>query len=175
MSAWTVRLGEASLKMALRWCQTGLMDVSNGVDIEDIEGLADISAAHTVMLELRPHLATVELFVQQIIRQQAQGYRLTAAWSGQKIVGLVGYRVQENLLFGRFVFVDDLVVSASFRKSGTGALLLDAARRYARELGCKQLVLETGLQKVLAQRFYFREGLLPHALGFAEALGEPTH
>ncbi|MBZ9810975.1 MULTISPECIES: GNAT family N-acetyltransferase [unclassified Mesorhizobium] len=161
--------------MTHRWCRSEMKKMGQGVEIEDVEGFADIAASYATMLELRPNLGNVESFVQQVIRQKAQGYRLTAAWSDGEIVGLVGYRSQESLFYGRYVFVDDLVVNASFRKSGIGALLLDAARKYARELGCKQLVLETGLQKVLAQRFYFREGLLPHALGFIESLGDRTH
>ncbi|MCJ9714285.1 GNAT family N-acetyltransferase, partial [Bordetella hinzii] len=35
---------------------------------------------------------------------------------------------------------------------------------------CAQLVLDTGLGNALAQRFYFRQGLLSAALHFRQAL-----
>ena len=80
------------------------------------------------------------------------------------------YRLQENLLYGRFVFVDDLVVQQEFRRDGVGARLLSVARAYARETSCRHFVLDTGLHMALAQRFYFRQGLLAHAMGFSETL-----
>ena len=56
------------------------------------------------------------------------------------------------------------------RSDGVGAQLLSAARAYARETSCRHFVLDTGLHMALAQRFYFRQGLLAHAMGFSETL-----
>jgi GNAT superfamily N-acetyltransferase len=147
--------------------------MNRDVEIRSIELPADIRACHPVMMELRPHLKDVESFVQQVIRQREDGFRLSAAWCGDRIVGVVGYRLQENLLYGRFVFVDDLVVYKASRSDGVGAQLLSAARAYAREMKCGHFVLTTGLHMALAQRFYFRQGLLARAMGFSETLVYP--
>lgn len=125
-----------------------------------------------VMRELRPHLSDAPAFAAQVLRQTRDGYRLLAAWRDDTVTGLIGYRIQENLMNGRFLFVDDLVVRADERRSGLGAHLLDAARHQAREAGCRQLVLDTGLGMALAQRFYFRQGLLTRGIGFYEELTE---
>jgi GNAT superfamily N-acetyltransferase len=144
--------------------------MSLDIEVRSIETLKDIAASYAVMQELRPHLKEADAFVQQVLRQREQGYRLSAAWRDGRVVGLVGYRFQENLLFGRLVFVDDLVVHDDVRRHGVGAQLLDAARAYARELNCKTFVLDTGLHMNLAQRFYYRQGLLAHAMGFYQTL-----
>jgi GNAT superfamily N-acetyltransferase len=143
------------------------------IEIRHVEQLAEIGECHAVMMELRPNLPDVEAFIRQVERQGEQGYRLSAAWSGSRIVGIIGYRLQENFLHGRHVFVDDLVVREEVRGDGVGALLLSAARAYARQQRCGYFVLETGLHKVLAQRFYFRQGMLPYAIGFVETLADP--
>jgi GNAT superfamily N-acetyltransferase len=143
------------------------------IEVRSIEQLADIGACYAVMLELRPHLKDADSFIQQVVRQREHGFRLSAAWCDGRIVGLVGYRFQENLLYGRFVFVDDLVVHKEFRSNGVGAQLLSVARAYAREMNCRHFVLDTGLHMALAQRFYFRQGLLAHAMGFSETLFDP--
>jgi GNAT superfamily N-acetyltransferase len=106
------------------------------------------------MIELRPHLKDAGSFIRQVMRQREHGYRLSAAWRDARIVGVIGYRLQENLLYGRFVFVDDLVVHQEFRRDGIGARLLSVARAYARETSCRHFVLDTGLHMALAQRFY---------------------
>ena len=140
------------------------------IETKNIEQLADVGACHAVMLQLRPHLEDADSFIRQVMRQREDGYRLSAAWCEGRVVGVIGYRMQENLLYGRFVFVDDLVVQGEFRRHGVGAKLLAVARAYARETGCRQFVLDTGLHMALAQRFYYRQGLLAHAMGFSEAL-----
>ncbi|PKD78674.1 GNAT family N-acetyltransferase, partial [Escherichia coli] len=79
---------------------------------------------------------------------------------------------QENLIYGRFLYVDDLVVTERSRGARHGAALLQALERMAREAGCAKLVLDTGLANALAQRFYFRQGLLTGAMRFSKVLGE---
>jgi GNAT superfamily N-acetyltransferase len=144
--------------------------MSRDIEIKSAEKPADIGACHAVMRELRPHLKDVDSFIRQVLRQREQGFRLSAAWCDGRVIGMTGYRLQENLLYGRFVFVDDLIVQEAFRRDGVGAQLLDVARAYARNMHCSHFVLDTGLHMSLAQRFYFRQGLLAHAMGFFERL-----
>jgi ribosomal protein S18 acetylase RimI-like enzyme len=75
-----------------------------------------------------------------------------------------------NLRLGRFIYVDDLIVTASLRRSGLGERLLRAARHEAIAQHCDHFVLDTGLHMALAQRFYFRQGLLAQGLHFVEKL-----
>jgi ribosomal protein S18 acetylase RimI-like enzyme len=144
--------------------------MSRDIELGSIERQADVAACHPVMMELRPHLNDADSFIRQVMRQREHGYCLSAAWCAGRVVGIVGYRLQENLLYGRFVYVDDLVVDEEFRNDGVGARLLSMARAYAREMSCRHFVLDTGLHMALAQRFYFRQGLLARSMGFSEAL-----
>jgi GNAT superfamily N-acetyltransferase len=142
----------------------------------------DWARAFDVMRQLRPHLRDVDAFCAQLHEQHEQGYRLLAACDDDStndrtndrtndgIVGLAGYRPLTNLLYGRFVYVDDLVVAAHLQRSGVGARLLDGVRRIARDTHCAHFVLDTGLHMALAQRFYFRNGLLARGMHFVEPL-----
>lgn len=140
------------------------------VEIRHIDNETDLEASFPVMQELRPHLQDSAAYVVQVMHQHTQGYRLLAAWHDGAIVGLAGYRLQDNLIYGRFVYVDDLIVSASRHGSGIGEQLLSAARQQAVAAQCKHFVLDTGLQNALAQRFYFRQGLLARGMHFVEPL-----
>jgi len=127
----------------------------------------EVLACWPVMRELRPHLTEAATFAERVRRQQRDGYRLLAAWEHGAVVGLAGWRVLETLIRGRFCYVDDLVVRADARRGGLGARLLDGVAEAARALGLPHLVLDTGIDNVLGQRFYFRHGMLPGALRFA--------
>lgn len=135
-----------------------------------LQSEAEISAGFALMRQLRPHLEDLTSFAQQISRQSRQGYRLSGLWQDEQLAGLIGFRESENLLYGRFIYVDDLVVDDAQRSSGLGSKLLDSVRHEGRQLGCSHLVLDTGLQKSLAQRFYFREGLLAKGMHFVQQL-----
>src|SRR5690606_37699362 len=93
-------------------------------------------ACFQLMRVLRPHLSDADDLVQRVQRQAQQGYRLLAARAGDEVVGLAGCRLQENLLYGRFLYVDDLVTREELRSQGIGERLLNEVRAQARRLGC---------------------------------------
>ena len=142
--------------------------------LEHLEDNAAFAASFELMRVLRPHLTTPAAYVAQLERQAAQGYRLLAAWNGTQVVGLAGYRTLENLLYGRFIYVDDLVVSPDLQRGGMGARLLSAVRDEAVQRDCDHFVLDTGLHMPLAQRFYFRQGLLARGMHFTQSLRAGT-
>lgn len=138
--------------------------------LQHLEGKEAFQASFELMRVLRPHVTNPTAYVAQLVRQTGQGYRLLAAWGTEHIVGLAGYRELENLLYGRFIYVDDLVVSPDLRRSGLGGRLLNAVREEAVRRNCDHLVLDTGLHMPLAQRFYFRQGLLARGMHFTQNL-----
>ena len=131
---------------------------------------AEVAACFPVMVLLRPHLADAAELVARVARQRATGYRILAAWRDRAPIGLAGYRIEENLVHGRFVYVDDLVTAEGERGGGIGARLLDAVAAEGRRLGIERLVLDTALDNVLAHRFYYRQGMLARALRFSRQI-----
>jgi ribosomal protein S18 acetylase RimI-like enzyme len=127
----------------------------------------ELLACFPAMSELRPHLSDPYTFVATCHRMSGDGYRILAAWAGDEVVALAGYRVQENFVFGKFLYLDDLVTKTGVRGLHWGMALMSRLRSIASEQGCARLVLDTALNNTLAQRFYFRAGLLPLAFGFS--------
>jgi GNAT superfamily N-acetyltransferase len=117
---------------------------------------ADVARCFEVMLELRPHLAPVQ-FVDQVLRQQEQGYRLAFLEDAGAVQACAGFRILESLSFSRFLYVDDLVTAAAARSRGFGAELFEWLVAQARSDGCAELHLDSGVQRFAAHRFYLRE------------------
>jgi len=118
----------------------------------------DITACYTVMRELRPHIAQ-DRFLAQVRRQQSEGYRIAMATEADAVAAIAGFRIAENLAWGRFLYIDDLVTLPVHRSQGYGAALLSWLREYAAAEGCRQLHLDSGAQRLDAHRFYEREGM----------------
>lgn len=140
------------------------------VTLRHAEMPVDLEACFPVMHELRPRLSGCAEFLARMERQFQAGYRLLAAWDVDRPVGLAGYRPEENLIHGRFLYVDDLVVAGTCRRGGIGARLLDYISEECRRLDHPTLVLDTALDNSLGQRFYFRYGMLARGLRFSRAI-----
>lgn len=130
----------------------------------------ELRACFPLMRVLRPHLSDADDFLRRLQRQAEQGYRLLAARAGDEVLGLAGCRLQENLLHGRFFYVDDLITREDLRSQGIGEQLLAEVRTEASRLGCANLVLDTALGNARGQRFYYRQGLLAIGMHFREEL-----
>jgi GNAT superfamily N-acetyltransferase len=139
-------------------------------ELRHAETDGEITNCFAAFKQLRPHLDNEAELLARVRRQEAGGYRLLTASRGDDVVGVAGYRVLENLIRGRFVYVDDLAVVRSERRGGIGVLLLDEVARMAKQSECGWIILDTGLDNALAQRFYFRWGMLSTALHFGKRL-----
>lgn len=118
----------------------------------------DITRCIPVMQQLRPHIPQTD-FLPRIRRQMQQGYRLAMLERDNAVVALAGFRLSENLAWGRFLYVDDLITDESQRSSGAGKALFDGLVDIARNEDCQQLHLDSGVQRFDAHRFYLREGM----------------
>lgn len=142
------------------------MPAADALDLRAVEDAAAVAACWPVMRQLRPHLLSADQFVARWRLQAASGYRLAALWRGGTPVALAGFRVQENLVYGPHLYVDDLVTDEAERSGGHGALLIAWLAEEGKAFGCARLVLDTPLSNVLGHRFYYRCGLLAGALRF---------
>ena len=142
----------------------------NDINLRHAATNAEVVACFPVMRLLRPHLTGADELVARVARQRKAGYRLLAAWREGAPIALAGYRTEENLIHGRFIYVDDLVTAEGERNAGLGALLLAAVAAEGRKLCCDKLVLDTALDNIQAHRFYQREGLQGRALRFSRPI-----
>ena len=134
--------------------------MSRDAEIRLAETDDEIEACHGVMRQLRPHHDDPGAFREQVRRQQREGYRLARLTDDTGAVAAVaGYRVGENLAWGRYLYVDDLVTDAAKRSSGHGRRLLAWLAETARQAGCDELHLDSGVQRFAAHRFYLRHGM----------------
>lgn len=117
----------------------------------------DLDAIATVLLQLRPqyHLASIKA---RIHKQRQNGYQLAYVSDNNGVRCVAGFVVGEKLAWGRHLYIDDLVTDESHRSTGAGRFLIDWLKDYAREIGCKQIHLDSGVQRFSAHRFYLREG-----------------
>lgn len=143
------------------------------VDVTDRDGaLVDgvwLERAEHTHRQLRPQLPRD--YVGTMLRVFPQGGRLAVAVTAEAVVGVVVWRCYENTFSGKFLYVDDLVTKEGYRSLGVGHGLLGHCETIATQLGCAKVVLDSGVQRAQAHKFYFREGYSIGAYNFVKALG----
>lgn len=122
-------------------------------EIRIAESDAAIARCFAVMQQLRSHLAEAE-FVPTVRRQQLGGYRLAYVEDAGQVRAVAGFRVLDNLVNRRVLYVDDLVTDAASRSRGYGKALLTSLIQRARDEGCQCLELDSAVQRFDAHRFY---------------------
>ena len=127
--------------------------------IFEISTDSEILAARDVMRQLRPGVPSDD-YLATVRRMMTAGYRQVALIEEGTVRAVAGFRTFEMLYTGgQILYVDDLNTDERVRSRGYGHALLDWLKAEAREKGCVQLHLDSGVQRESAHRFYFREKL----------------
>lgn len=134
------------------------------MQIKLAETHVEITNCYPVMRQLRLHLSEQD-FVEAVARQQAgDGYYLVFLEDDGTVRAVAGFRLGEMLFRGRFLYVDDLVTDEAARSQQYGDQLFDWLVRFAKDHDCRQLDLDSGVQRFDAHRFYFRKRM--HISGY---------
>lgn len=124
--------------------------------IIDAESEEDIQKCFPVMSQLREGFSTEE-FVSQVVRQKKSGYILNYLYVDDQIMAVAGWRIRESLAMGRHIYVEDLVTREELRGKGLGDALLDYIVKRGTDEGCSIVLLDSGVQRFAAHRFYLRK------------------
>ena len=123
------------------------------MEVQLLKSDTDLPAIAEVLLQLRPQY-TKELLIAQIKKQQISGYKIAYIKSSDNILCVAGFVVGEKIAWGKHIYIDVLVTNEDHRSTGVGAFIINWFKSYCKELGCKQLHLDSGIQKFSAHRFY---------------------
>lgn len=113
--------------------------------------------------------------IARIHAQRGAGYRVAASFElgDSEAAAIAGFRIGDNLAWGRFLYVDDLVTRAALRGRGHADTIIAWLQQEAGRQACGELHLDSGvgLERADAHRFYFRHGLRIASHHFQRAVG----
>ncbi|AYY79963.1 MULTISPECIES: GNAT family N-acetyltransferase [Proteus] len=133
-------------------------------DVEEINAL--YSVLFNEMAKLQPDRLKPgkqdEAFIINGIKNNK--FHLLVADLDGKIVGFSMAQIQETPMFNclvqrKYAYIYDIVVDPTIRSQGTGSLLLNAMKEWAKSEKMTHLELSVLAENSAAKRFYEREGL----------------
>lgn len=130
----------------------------------------DLRAFFPLIKELRPHLSVEEYLEIYKESHLADHYQITALIEGDNILGLMGHRILSDLVRGKHIYIDDLIVNEKYRSQGVGRDLLLFAEELARKEDIKTLRLCVVLENERGINFYEKNGWAKRAYAYTKKI-----
>jgi N-acetylglutamate synthase-like GNAT family acetyltransferase len=131
----------------------------------------DIDSISILMTDLSRHFITPDNVLNRLqLVAESPIDSLYVCEDNGKILGLLGFRVRENIEeVSRFGEVSAIVVNAKEKRRGVGRFMMDYAEKLGRELGCKETWLVSGFAREKeAHLFYKQLGYQPTGYRFVK-------
>lgn len=133
--------------------------------------IEDLEKFYLVIKELRTELSYDEFVEIYKMSHIANEYEVVGYEIDNQMVAAMGFRILYDLVHGKHLYIDDLVVSERFRSHGLGAELLKHAEEVAKQKNCKGLRLCTGVDNSRAKIFYEKNGWSLRSVAYKKKVG----
>jgi GNAT superfamily N-acetyltransferase len=127
------------------------------VEFQHISTEEKLRWIYPTMRFLRPQYSEDEFVAYALNDVLPSGAIMVAAIDEGRVVAAATFRIAHSLSWGKYLYVDDLVVNETERSSGHGGALLGHLAEHGRAAGCAELHLDSGVHRHDAHRFYLRE------------------
>lgn len=125
-----------------------------------------------VIQELYPSL-TLEAYEKNLTEMiPNNNYSQVAVFDGENCLGVAGIWIGTKLWCGKYLEIDNLVVSDKFRSRGVGKLLFNHISQKARAENCSMMALDSYTSNFKAHKFFYNEGFAPKGFHFIHILKE---
>ena len=138
------------------------------MEVKIAKTVDDFRKVSPVLTQLRPQY-TEDQLIEQIEKQQEGGYTIAYVEKTYFVLCVAGFVIGEKLAWQKHLYVDDLVTSTEHQAKGAGQYMMEWLKNHARENGCKQLHLDSGVLRFNAHKFYLRQGFNINSHHFAIA------
>jgi len=124
-----------------------------------------------ILCDLYPHIPQEdEAFLFTIRKLQVEGYNLAYIEKNGTAASLVGFRVGENLAWGKYIFIDELATAPKYRHQGLASAIIDWLADYAKTKKCSKIFLDFVMMDQKAKAWAEQKGFKPYSTRYAITL-----
>ena len=123
----------------------------------------------SVLQDLYPSL-TLSEYSTELDLMLPHNYGQVGVFEGDICLGLSGFWIGTKLWCGKYLELDNIVVSKTQRSQGIGKLIFDFLHKKALENDCTMLSLDSYTTNFNAHKFFYKEGFAPKGFHFINIL-----
>ena len=139
------------------------------MEIRELKTISEMISQLSVMQELYPTLTEIQYY-EMLTEMIPNNYGQIAVFEDGKCVGISGYWIGTKLWCGKYLELDNVIVSKEYRSKGVGKILSDFLDKKAHLNNCTILVLDAYTSNFKAHRFYYNQGFSPKGFHFVKII-----
>ena len=125
----------------------------------------------TLLQEVYPSL-TKEDYSNELDAMLPNNYGQVGVFIGDECVGLTGYWIGSKLWCGKYLELDNVVVSEKHQSKGIGKVLFDFMELKAKEHNCNMVALDSYTTNFKAHKFFYKQDFAPKGFHFINILNK---
>jgi GNAT superfamily N-acetyltransferase len=138
--------------------------------LRELNGLDEMLQTLDVLQELYPSLTPENYLADLKDMLPNNRYGQVAVFDGDTCVGVSGFWIGTKLWCGKYLEIDNLVVSAKVRSKGVGKMIFDYLAEKAQQEECSMVSLDSYTSNFKAHKFFYNEGFAPKGFHFINIL-----
>ncbi len=124
-----------------------------------------------VLKELYPNL-TLDAYKEELSFMVQHNYSQVAVIKDGVYLGVSGVWIGNKLWCGKYLEIDNIVVSEKIRSKGVGKLIVDYLEIKAKKLNCTMMALDSYTSNFKAHKFFYNQGFSPKGFHFINVLNK---
>jgi GNAT superfamily N-acetyltransferase len=146
------------------------MKEKKSISIVELNTIDDMLDHLDVIKELYPSL-TKESYSDYLKHMLPNNrYAQIAVLENEKCLGIAGVWIGTKLWCGKYLEIDNLIVSSKHRSTGVGKLLFEYVAQKAETEKCSMLALDSYTSNFKAHKFFYNAGFEPKGFHFIRIL-----
>ena len=138
--------------------------------IKELKSLEEMLEQLPVLQELYPSL-TLDAYRNDLINMLPNNhYGQIAVFEGETCLGLTGYWIGTKLWCGKYLEIDNLIVSEKQRSTGVGKQMFDYLAAKAMQENCTMMALDSYTSNFKAHKFFYNQSFAPKGFHFIRVL-----
>ncbi|MCH2231985.1 MAG: GNAT family N-acetyltransferase [Crocinitomicaceae bacterium] len=141
------------------------------MEIRELKSKNEMLANYDLLTEVYPEL-TMDEYSNELDEMIPHNYGQVVIYDGENCLGLTGFWIGTKLWCGRYLELDNVVVSKKHRSKGAGKKLFEYMQEKAKNQNCNMLALDSYSDNFKAHKFFYGQGFVPRGFHFINILNK---
>lgn len=141
------------------------------MNIKELINKEEFLETISILNEVYPSL-TKEDYSKELDFMLENNYGQVGVYENDICIGITGYWIGTKLWCGKYLELDNVVISEKHRGKGVGEMLFEYMEKKAVELNCNMLALDSYTDNFKAHKFFYKQKYNPRGFHFINILNE---
>lgn len=137
--------------------------------VTELTSVEEMMVTYEVLTELYPSL-TREEYVNELTFMIQHNYTQVVVMENEQCLGVSGVWIGNKLWCGKYLEIDNIIVSEKIRSKGVGKLIVEYLEEKAKSLECNMMALDSYTTNFKAHKFFYNQGFSPKGFHFIHLL-----